>query len=137
MTIEVTLEQFTDELAWNFGTLDLLLDVVDPEGKYPLVAALETEPLAVVMQRIMMFSGGYANLFVRGADHVRQVSFMPSSEAIFAGHAEDMTSEPPAGIVTIGAFLDYAETQEHGVVLPAMLSMSTGARASNVREVEL
>jgi len=100
-----------------------------------LLHELETAGDAELDQ--ILVSPGYAKLFVRGEHSVRQVSFIPASGAIFADHADDMVSEPPAGIVTIGAFLDNAETQEHGVLLPAMLAMSTGARVSNVRAVEL
>ncbi|MFV0435273.1 MAG: hypothetical protein ACK5LO_15040 [Leucobacter sp.] len=131
-----TLREFTSEVIWNIGTLNIPLDVVDNSGETPVVPALEDEHLGTVMRRVMMLAGGYANVFVRGTNHVRQVSFIPSDSAIYAGDADDMTSEPPSGIVTIGAFLDYLETQPHGVNLPALLPIPTGARVSNVRPVE-
>lgn len=137
MNTRPTLEEFTAEVMWNFGTRDLVLDIVDTEGKHPIVPALDHEPLAVVMQRIMMFAGGYANVFVHSPNHVRQVSFVPSTDALFAEEADDMIAEPPSGRITIGAFLDYLETQPHGVNLPALLPLPTAARVSNVRAVTL
>lgn len=135
MKAHPTLQEFTTEVMWNFGVHDLALDVVDEHGKHPIVPALENEPLGSVMRRVMMLSGGYANVFVRGEEEIRQVSFIPVDSAIYADEADDMTGEPPAGIVTIGAFLDYLETQPHGVNLPALLPIPTGARVSNVRSV--
>lgn len=47
----------------NLGLQMIDLDVVDPEGKHPVVAALAGESLATLMRRIEMI-GGYANVFV-------------------------------------------------------------------------
>lgn len=135
MSAYPTLQEFTTEVMWNFGVRDLTLDVIDDQGKRPIIPAIENEMLGAVMRRVMMLSGGYGNVFVRGKHAVRQVSFIPSESALYADEAEDMTSEPPAAIVTIGAFLDYLETQRSGVNIPALLPIPTGARASNVRPV--
>lgn len=137
MNARPSLKEFTAEVMWNFGIGDLALDVVDLEGKHPVIPALDHEPLAVLIQRVMMVSRGYANVFVHSSDKIRQVSFIPASDAILADEADDMSEEPPSGLVTVGAFLDYLETQPAGVNIPALLPIPTAARASNVRPVTL
>lgn len=135
MSNKLTLQEFTAEVMLNFGLGNLTLDVVDTDGKFPIVPALEHEPLASLMHRVMMTSGGYANVFVGGVGQVRQVSFIPTSDAVYAEDAEDMTDHPPAGVVTVGAFLDYLSLKSHGVNLPALIPIPTAAKASNVRSV--
>lgn len=128
------LDEFRFELMMNLSTNDVPLTVVDVDGRVPVVAALEHELLATLMHRVYAV-GGYANVFVAGSSRIRQVSVIRGESALFADVADDMVSEAPSGVVHIGAFLDYVATQEHGVMVPAILRSEMPSRLQDPRDV--
>jgi hypothetical protein len=127
------LDRFRVAVMMNLATSDLRLDIVDEHGETPVVVALDDESLATLMRRVAN-TGGYANVFARGA-HVRQVSVLRAESALFESVADDMTAEAPSGAVTVGAFLDYVETQKNGVNIPAVIPSAMSATVRNPRDV--
>lgn len=128
------LNQFRTEVMINVGLGMIDLDVVDTAGRHPVVVALESESIAVLMRRVSQI-GNFANVFVGGGEQIRLVNVLPAESAIFEHEADDMTSEPPRGNVTVGTFLDYLETQQHGVRVPALLPSSEVSTIARPREV--
>ena len=129
------LDRFWTEVLVNLADQDITLDITDSNGECPVVVALDEERLAVLMRRVEGV-GGFANVFSRGKRLVRQVSVLRASDALFEAEAENMTAEPPSGDVSVGAFLDYVETQKRGVVIPALPNAPTNAQVlREVREV--
>ncbi|GAA2865762.1 hypothetical protein [Microbacterium arabinogalactanolyticum] len=128
------LDKFRIELMLNLSTSDISLNVVGVDGRRPVIAALETELLATLMHRVHAV-GGYANIFVSGKSRVRQVSAVRGESALFSDVAEDMISEAPSGVVHVGTFLDYVATQEHGVMVPAILRDDRPSKLQDAREV--
>lgn len=128
------LDQFRTEVMTNVGLGMINLDIVDTAGQHPVVVALESESVAVLMRRVAQI-GNFANVFVGGSHQIRLVNVMPSESAIFEHEADDMTGEPPRGNVMVGAFLDYLQTQKHGVRVPALLPSSEVSTIANPREV--
>lgn len=128
------IDAFRVEVMMNLATSDIRLDIVDDRGEVPVVVALDDEPLSVLMRRIAN-TGGFANVFARGP-HVRQVSFVRAESSLFEKDADDMVAdEAPSGAVTVGAFLDYVETQSDGVNIPAVLPSAMGATVRDARDV--
>jgi hypothetical protein len=115
------LDDFRREVNWNLacGALaDFELPVTGVDGTFPVVVALEDEPLSIVLGRLRAV-GGFANLFVHGDDgRVRLVSVIDQRSAI--GEPDDDMSpegERPGVTATVGMFLDYFTRHPHGVVL--------------------
>lgn len=130
------IEEFRVEVLMNLATGDFPLDIVDERGEMPVVVALDEEPLEVLMRRVAN-TGGYANVFAKGEHAIRQASVLRRESALYEADADDMTVEAPAGHVTVGAFLDYVRTQEHGVNIPAILpAQAIPATVRDAREVE-
>lgn len=130
------IEEFRLDVMTNVATGALKLDVVDAEGRTPVVVALDEEQLATLMLRVANI-GGYANVFSRGTSGVRQVSVIRAESSLYERDADDMTIEMPSGAVTIGAFLDYVATQKNGVTVPAILKHDTGAMLRDAKAVQL
>lgn len=99
---------------------DQELPVVDNEGNFPIVVALEDERLAVLMRRVSNV-GGYATAFVDREASVQVLSFIDSSCSIDADAAEDLASDDarPGATATVGMFVDYLTMKPHGVRLPS------------------
>lgn len=91
------------------------LPVVDVSGGRPLVFALGSEPLFTLLGRLRHI-GGFANVFVKDGDRIRQISVVNSACAIPTPD-EDMTDDAPDPLASVGIFLDYLATQPNGVVL--------------------
>lgn len=101
---------------------DTELEVVDVDGHAPVVVALDEERLEVVLRRIQN-AGGYANVFVAGAEHIRRASFIDARSAVTEAGADTLTGDlRPSGQTTIGMFLDYTEMHPEGVILPMSLA---------------
>jgi hypothetical protein len=134
--IEISeLNRFRLDVMMNLSTGEIPLNVVDVDGRRPVIAALESELLSTLMHRVHAI-GGYANVFVSdGGDRVRQVSVIRGESAFFADVADDMVAEAPSGIVHVGTFLDYVATQEHGVMVPAILRDEQPSKLQDAREV--
>ncbi len=97
-------------MNWNLacGSLaDLDLPVTGDDGGYPVVVALDSEPLHVLLGRLRAV-GGFANLFVWAAGEVRLVSVIDNRCAI-PEPDDDMSPPPerPGANATVGMFLDY------------------------------
>lgn len=113
---DVNLSLAVGELA------DVDLEVVNSEGKSPVVVALDEERLEVVLRRVQN-AGGFANLFVKGPGVVRRASFIDARSALGEAGADDLTgAQRPSGQTTIGMFLDYAALHDEGVNLPLSLA---------------
>ncbi len=113
------------------------LEVVDVEGRSPVVVALEDERLPVLLRRIEAV-GGYANVFVKTRDGVRRVSVMNVDGALDVRGADDMRREvdQPSVDSSVGVFIDYLAARTAGVVLPARLA-SASMNALPARQVEI
>ena len=82
-----------------------------------MVVALAEEPLSILLGRLRAV-GGYANLFVMGAQGVRLVSVIKDDCAI--GDPDDELTpraERPGATTTVGMFLDYLDHRPTGVRL--------------------
>ncbi|PHP53262.1 hypothetical protein [Actinomyces ruminis] len=127
------LRSFTVDVMYNVLVSDLPTATTNDRGESPVVACLDSELLSDVMARVAAV-GGYATVFSRGSLSddgtyaVRFVDFVDEACAIDLG-ATDMTEEAPAESASMGMFLDYLETQEHGVVLPKQLGSSAAPEA--------
>lgn len=114
------LDEFRRIVNWNLacGTLvDLDLPVTSDDGGYPVVVALDGEPLRVLLARLRAV-GGFANLFVWSDEHVHLVSVIDNRCAI--AEADDHLSalpERPGANATVGMFLEYLALCPRGVVL--------------------
>lgn len=116
---------------------DAVLEVVDVEGRSPVVVALEHERLPVLLRRIEAV-GGYANVFVKTGSGVRRVSVMDVDGALDVREADDMraSDEQPSADSSVGVFVDYLLARPNGVVLPARLASAARA-ALPARQVEI
>lgn len=119
------LDRFRREVHTNLalGALaDQELQVVDDEGNFPIVVALEDERLAVLMRRVSNV-GGYATAFVSRDASVQVLSFIDSSCSIDADSAEDLVADDsrPGATATVGMFMDYLVLKPRGVKLPAKM----------------
>lgn len=94
------------------------LPVVDVAGSRPLVFALGSEPLFTLLGRLRHI-GGYANVFVKDGDRIRQISVVDSACAIPIPD-DDMTGDTADPLASVGMFLDHLATQPNGVVLPVV-----------------
>jgi hypothetical protein len=134
------LDEFRQEVNWNLacGALaDVQLPVVGVDGNYPVVVALEDEPLSIVLGRLRAV-GGFANLFVRGAHRVRAASVIDKRSAII-DDGEDMCAEGehPGPTATVGMFLDYLAQCPRGIVLSIVSGdADRPALATDARTVE-
>lgn len=114
------LDAFRAEVDWNLacGALaDHDLPVTSDDGDHVVVVALTEEPLSILLGRLRAV-GGYANLFVKGAQGVRMVSVIKDDCAI-SNPDEDMTppAQRPGANATVGIFLDYLKLRPNGVRL--------------------
>jgi hypothetical protein len=116
---------------------DVDLQVVDLEGRSPVVVALEDERLPVLLRRVEAV-GGYANVFVRTRQGIRRISVMDVDGALDVRSADDMRAhdEQPSTASTVGTFVDYLTARAGGVVLPARLA-SAARGALPARQVEI
>ncbi|UBQ01833.1 MULTISPECIES: hypothetical protein [Curtobacterium] len=116
---------------------EIELEVVDVEGRSPVVVALEDERLPVLLRRIEAV-GGFANVFVKTRDGVRRVSVMDVDGVLDVRDADDMrrTVDQPSADSSVGVFVDYLAARTAGVVLPARLA-SASMNALPARQVEI
>lgn len=113
--------------------MDVDLPVTSDDGGRPVIVALEDERLSTLLGRIRSV-GGFANLFVRGADQVRRVSVIGDTCAI-AVPDDVMTGEDaPGPDATVGMFIDYVERRPNGVTISAAVGHPACAR--DARTVE-
>lgn len=127
MTAEMTrLEELT-QLAIRVNSMLIdgalpELPVVDEEGEYPLVFALEHERLAVLLRRVQNHKG-FANIFVlRADDRIVPLSAVLASDALGEHLADNMTgAEQPSIQSSVGSFVDYLVAHGNGVMLPSRL----------------
>lgn len=135
------LDAFRREVNINLavGALaDLDLPVTSDNGDFPVVVALEGEPLSIVLGRLRAV-GGYANLFVSNTiDRVRLVAVVDSRSAVNDRVADDMTApgEAPGIDATVGTFVDWLERCPHGVKLSAAVGQPA-AFARDAQDVEM
>ncbi|MFC9966318.1 hypothetical protein ACFVH4_18980 [Nocardia ignorata] len=136
------LDAFRREVNINLavGALaDVELPVTSNDGGFPVVVALEDEPLSKALGRIRA-AGGYANLFVSNEDRrVRMVAFMDSGCAVNDQDADDMTGpgEAPGIDATVGMFVDWLEQCPNGVKLSAEAVGQRDAYARDAQDIEL
>ncbi|MEV6337200.1 hypothetical protein AB0M12_21075 [Nocardia vinacea] len=135
------LDAFRREINVNLavGALaDFDLPVTSDDGGFPVVVALEGEPLSILLGRLRAV-GGYANLFVSNAvDRVRFVAVVDASSAVNDKVADDMTApeEAPGIDATVGMFVDFLEQCPHGVKLSAAVGQPA-AFARDAQDVEM
>lgn len=134
------LDAFRAEINRSLAVGDfaaVALEVVDLEGRTPVVVALADDRLPVLLRRIESV-GGYANVFVKTAGGVRRVAVMDVDGALDVRSADDMrsASEQPSSDSTVGAFVDYLAHRVSGVVLPARFATASRS-ALPARQVEI
>jgi hypothetical protein len=137
MTADI-LDEFRREVSWQLACGSLAeyeLPVTADDGAAPVVAALEDELLSTVLGRLRNV-GGFANLFVRGADGGVRVASVVDERCSIPVADDDLTSEgqrPCAG-ATVGMFLDYVGQNPNGVKVSA--AVGHPARARDTKSVE-
>ena len=104
-------------IAISVGMFEESITVRDPDGNYPIVAALSNEKLSYLTARINA-CGGYANAFVLYDDVVRVIHSTRYSHV--PDGSEDFT-DLRSGESTIGMFIDYLDHHPDGVCIPARL----------------
>ncbi|WP_144751389.1 hypothetical protein [Curtobacterium pusillum] len=116
---------------------DVELEVVDDEGRTPVVVALGDERLPVLLRR-MESVGGYANVFVKTVAGIRRVAVMDVDGALDVRSADDMSaaSDQPSADSTVAVFVEYLSHRRGGVVLPARLATAS-RNALPARQVEI
>lgn len=132
------LDAFRAEVDWNLacGVLaDHQLPVTTDDGDHVVVVAMAEEPLSMLLGRLRAV-GGYANLFVKGAQGVRMVSVIKDDCAI-GDPDDDMTppAERPGADATVGMFLAYLDHCPNGVRL-SMVNPAQPPVARDSQEVE-
>lgn len=124
------------EVDWNLACGALAgveLPVTSDDGGFPVVVAMEDERFSVGLGRLRAV-GGFANLFVKGADRVRMVSVIGESCAIPTPDDKMIGADTPGAAATMGMFLDYLEHQPNGVAVSAAVGHPAYAR--DARTVE-
>lgn len=86
------------------GALDEWLNVKDRTGAYPVVTALEDEPVALLAERIRVI-GGMADVFISAADGVHAFSALPDE----GGKAQAWTRKDE-GDASIASLLAYVNS---------------------------
>ena len=134
------LDAFRAEVSRSLAVGDLAnveLEVVDVDGRTPVVVALEDERLPVLLRRIEAV-GGYANVFVRTRAGIGRIAVMDVEGALDVRSADDMrpVAEQPSPDSTVGTFIEYLEHRAGGVVLPARLATASRS-ALPARQVEI
>ena len=126
------LDHLRQEVNLNlaFGAVDDLDLVTNDRGECPVVVALDTEALSVVLGRLRAV-GGYGTVFSRGPAGVRVVSMIHDVCAI--GAPSDSLIPGPES--EYGMYLDYVTSQPDGVAIPA--AFDRPAKARDARPVEL
>lgn len=130
------IDRFRIEIMQNLASTAFELEIVDETGHYPVVAVLEEEHISVLARRVAGV-GGYANVFVRGDDHVSYMAFVPEASAFLADEAEDLSAfGAVAADATVGMLVDYAKLRPTGLKLPETFSRAASeARVGAPREV--
>lgn len=114
------------------------LRVVAEDGSCPIVVALETELLSVVLERVMK-AGGAANTFVEMKGEVVELL------AIHVGarrwkkqrSPRDLGPTPIHDDIEIGMMVDVARGYEDGVVVPVRLSSNVLGEVEHVEDGDL
>lgn len=118
------LDRFRREVSLGLALgpeADLTLPVVDDLGQSPVVVALGSERLAVLLRRVQAV-GGYANVFVQREAGVAVLAFLRASGAVDPASAEDMSgAERPSGKATVDLFVEYLLARPDGILLPKSL----------------
>ncbi len=127
LEVQQRLDAFRSEISLSLaiGILaDMELPVVADDGSFPVLVALEEEPLSVLLDRLRAV-GSYATVFVAGVGRIRIGAFLDSSCALDADAAEDFGgTDPDAGphaASSVGMFFDYLAIRPNGVRLPRRL----------------
>ncbi|MCA4754840.1 MULTISPECIES: hypothetical protein [Mycolicibacterium] len=131
------LDEFRREVNMDLacGSLaDQELPVTSDDGGHPVVVALESEQLSILLGRIRAV-GGFANLFVRGPRRVRLVSVIGDACAIPTPDDVMTGADAPGPGATVGMFIDYVERNPSGVAISAAVGHPSCAR--DARPVEL
>lgn len=111
--------EFEAEINYNLahGDADKYLSDPDLNGEYPVVVALDIEPLTLLAERVQAV-GGAATVFVRRADGVAVLT-AGRGTCLDVPEALDLSHEEwHSGAATIGMFLSLLERHQHGVILP-------------------
>lgn len=115
------LARFEAEVLYNVLLGNTSPKVTDKYGDSPIVACLDSEPLAVLVERVKA-CGGDATIYSLGDDGatIRVVASM-SPECAISDEVTDMTGQPPSGLTSVGLFIDYVESQADGILVPEIL----------------
>ena len=121
------LDAFRAEVVANIAIAGIDLKITDEHGAFPVVAALDSEPVALLMRRIAGV-GGNATVFSRGRDFVRLATIVNADDALDPSAGEDMASEGnrPGESASVGALLDYLALKEDGVKLSITVESAEG-----------
>ena len=114
---------------------DYELPIAADDGTTPIVVALSDELFTTLIDRIRA-GGWHANVFVSAADNRVGYMAVTREECAIAPASDDMTApqDRPGDTATVGMFLDYVRTQEHGVVISAA---APDVYAKQARTIEL
>lgn len=116
--MSTALVDFRSRVSRGIAHGRIALPVVDTDGSRPVVFALENEPLVTLVDRLRAI-GGYANVFVSCDSGIRQLAVVDSRSAIPIP-SDDLTSEQPGPLTSVGMFLDSLTLHPNGVVLLAV-----------------
>lgn len=131
------LDAFRAEVCWNLACgpmADSDLPVTSDDGEFIVVAALEDEPLSTLLGRLRAV-GGYANVFVKRAACVTQVSVIADLCAITTPDEHLTVPGSPGASSTVGMFLDYLDLHPNGLRL-SVVNPAKPAVAKDARPVE-
>lgn len=113
-----------------FGAVSDLELVTNDVGDCPVVVALDSEPLSIVLGRLRAV-GGYGTVFSRGEHGVRVLSML--REACAISEPEDPLALGPGA--EFGMFIDYVAHRPGGVAISAAFDQP--AKAKDARLVDL
>lgn len=130
------LDAFRAEVIASIGILGIELKITDDRGHFPVVAALDDEPVEVLLRRIAGV-GGNATVFSHGRS-VRSATVVNVADALDPLAGEDLASEGnrPGRTASVGALLDYLRLKSDGVQLSITFDAAQGvSEVGEVREV--
>lgn len=116
------LAEFQDEVDYNIAQ-DFPLAIRDRNGEYPVVVALGSEPLSLLVERLNAEPEG-ANVFIKDADgHVSYLTYQRTNDS---GKSLDMSDEGSwnSGDSQITLFLKLLSNHPEGVLIPLHLPES-------------
>lgn len=114
------LKDFEQDVLYNvmIGTTDP--KITNSKGETPIIVTLDSEPVAVLMDRVKT-AGGEGTVYSRSENGRVRVLGVLAPERALPAEPTDFIEQPPSRDASIGMFIDYVETQSDGVLVPGEL----------------